>query len=63
MARTSGAVVTVTAAGAGALALVGLQCAGVSSVIAAWVGMAVVLTVRLLAMTYRITLPTYSERK
>ena len=52
-----------SAAGAGALTLVGLQYVGVSSVIAAWVGMAVVLTVRLLAMTYRITLPTYSERK
>jgi len=52
-----------SAAWAGALALVGLQYFGVSSVIAAWVGMAVVLTARLLGMTFRITLPTYSERE
>jgi uncharacterized membrane protein YeiH len=30
---------------------------------AAWVGMAVVLAARLLAMTFRITLPTYSARE
>lgn len=52
-----------SAAWAGALALVGLQYLGVSSVIAAWVGMAVVLAARLLGMTFRITLPTYSERE
>ena len=52
-----------SAAWAGALALVGLQYLGISSVIAAWVGMAVVLTARLLGMTFRITLPTYTERK
>lgn len=52
-----------SAAWAGALALVGLQALGVSSVAAAWCGMAVVLAARLLAMAYRITLPTYVERK
>lgn len=52
-----------SAAFAGALALIGLQALGVSEVAAAWSGMAVVLAVRLLAMAFRITLPTYSERK
>ena len=37
--------------------------ARVSEVAAAWSGMAIVLAVRLLAMAFRITLPTYSERK
>lgn len=52
-----------SAAWAGALALVGLQALGVSPVIAAWVGMAIVLGVRFAAMAFRLTLPTYSERK
>ena len=52
-----------SAAWAGALALIGLQELGVSPVIAAWAGMAVVLAARLLAMVFRITLPTYSERQ
>jgi len=52
-----------TAAWAGALALVGLQALGVPPVIAAWVGMASVLGVRLLAMAYRISVPIYSERQ
>jgi uncharacterized membrane protein YeiH len=52
-----------SAAWLGALALIGLQGLGVSPVIAAWSGMAVVLASRLLAMAFRITLPTYSERK
>lgn len=52
-----------SAAWAGALALIGLQTLGVSPVMAAWGGMAVVLLARLLAMAFRITLPTYSERK
>jgi uncharacterized membrane protein YeiH len=52
-----------SAAWAGALALVGLQTIGISPVIAAWAGMAIVLVARLLAMTFRITLPTYTERK
>ena len=52
-----------SAAFAGALALIGLQALGVSEVAAAWTGMAVILVLRLLAMAFRITLPTYSERK
>lgn len=52
-----------SAAWLGALALIGLQALDVSAVIAAWSGMAVVLAARLLAMAFRITLPTYSERK
>ncbi len=51
-----------SAAGAGALTLVGLQALGLSAVLAAWIGMAVVLAARLLAMAFRITLPTYAER-
>jgi uncharacterized membrane protein YeiH len=52
-----------SAAWAGALVLVGLQEWGVSPVVAMWAGMATVLAVRLAAMAFRITLPTYSERK
>lgn len=52
-----------SAAWAGALALVGLQALGVSPVAAAWIGMAVVLSARLAAMAFRITLPTYSEKE
>jgi uncharacterized membrane protein YeiH len=52
-----------SAAWAGALVLVGLQTLGVSALIAAWIGMAVVLAARLLAMAFRITLPTYTERE
>lgn len=52
-----------SAAWVGALALIGLQALGLSAVAAAWISMAVVLVARLLAMAFRITLPTYSERK
>jgi uncharacterized membrane protein YeiH len=52
-----------SAAWAGALTLIGLQALAVSPVWAAWIGMAVVLAARLLAMAYRITLPTYEERE
>lgn len=52
-----------SAAWFGALALVGLQSLGIPPVAAAWAGMAAVLAARLLAMIYRITLPTYSERE
>lgn len=52
-----------SAAWAGALGLVALQALGVSPVIAAWAGMAIVLGVRLAAMTWRISLPTYTERQ
>ena len=52
-----------SAAWAGALLLVGLQALSVSPVVAAWGGMATVLGIRLAAMAFRITLPTYSARK
>lgn len=52
-----------SAAWFGALVLVSLQALGLSPVAAAWIGMAAVLAARLLAMAYRITLPTYSERE
>ncbi|MBL8403173.1 MAG: trimeric intracellular cation channel family protein [Dechloromonas sp.] len=52
-----------SAAWAGALTLIGLQALDISPVIAAWAGMAIVLGARLLAMAFRITLPTYSERQ
>lgn len=52
-----------SAAWIGALALIGLQALEVSPVIAAWAGMAAVLGIRLAAMTFRITLPTYSARE
>jgi len=53
----------VTAAWIGAMALIGLQALGVSSVASAWAGMATVLAIRLAAMAFRITLPTYSSRE
>jgi uncharacterized membrane protein YeiH len=52
-----------SAAWVGALALIGLQALGVSPVVAAWCGMAAILAIRLAAMAFRISLPTYSERK
>ncbi len=52
-----------TAAWIGSLALIGLQELGVSAIIAAWAGMATVLAVRLAAMAFKITLPTYSSRE
>jgi uncharacterized membrane protein YeiH len=53
----------VTAAWIGAMVLIGLQALGVSPVAAAWAGMATVLAIRLAAMAFRITLPTYSSRE
>lgn len=52
-----------SAAWIGALGMIGLQALDISSVMAAWCGMAIVLLARLLAMMFRITLPTYSERE
>jgi uncharacterized membrane protein YeiH len=52
-----------SAAWIGALVLTGLQALTVSPVIAAWAGMAAVLGIRLAAMAYKITLPTYSARE
>jgi len=53
----------VTAAWIGAMVLIGLQSLGVSPVASAWAGMATVLAIRLAAMAFRITLPTYSSRE
>ena len=53
----------VSAAWLGTLVLIGLQALAVPAVTAAWAGMATVLGIRLAAMAFRITLPTYSERK
>jgi uncharacterized membrane protein YeiH len=53
----------VTAAWIGAMVLIGLQALGVSPVASAWAGMATVLAIRLAAMAFRITLPTYSSRE
>jgi uncharacterized membrane protein YeiH len=52
-----------SAAWLGALVLIGLQALDVSPVTAAWAGMAAVLGIRLAAMAYKITLPTYSARE
>ncbi len=53
----------VSAAWLGTLVLIGLQALAVPAVTAAWAGMATILGIRLAAMAFRITLPTYSERK
>jgi len=52
-----------SAAWMGSLVLIGLQALGVSAVVAAWAGMATILILRLTAMAFRITLPTYTARK
>lgn len=52
-----------SAAWTGAWVLIGLQALGVQSVVAAWAGMLAVLAIRLAAMAFRITLPTFSARK
>ncbi|MBU1365642.1 MAG: trimeric intracellular cation channel family protein [Gammaproteobacteria bacterium] len=52
-----------SAAWAGALTLIGLQALGLSPVVAAWSGMAVVLALRWIGIAFAIRLPTYSERE
>ena len=52
-----------TAAWVGALTLIGLQEIGVSAVASAWIGMAIVLFLRLLAMRYHLTLPALNAPK
>lgn len=52
-----------TAAWGGALAVIGLQEAGTPAVIAAWLGMAIVLGLRLAAMAFNITLPAFRSGK
>ncbi len=52
-----------SAAWAGALAMIGLQEAGVSPVIASWAGMGIVLGLRLAAMHFNLTLPAFGQQK
>ncbi|NJD24821.1 MAG: trimeric intracellular cation channel family protein [Betaproteobacteria bacterium] len=52
-----------SAAWAGALAMIGLQQAGLSAVASAWAGMAIVLVLRLAAIRYRLTLPALGHGK
>lgn len=52
-----------TAAWVGALALIGLQELGFSSVIASWLAMGIVLSLRLLAMRFHITLPAFGQSR
>jgi uncharacterized membrane protein YeiH len=52
-----------TAAWLGALSLIVLQEIGLSAVASAWVGMAVVLFLRLMAMRFHLTLPTLNPPK
>ena len=52
-----------SAAWMGTVVLIGLQALDVSPVVAAWAGMATILGLRLAAMAFRITLPTYTARK
>ena len=52
-----------SAAWLGAVALVGMQTAGIDQVAAVWVAMALVVAARLGAMWFRITLPTYEEKR
>lgn len=50
-----------TAAWVGALAMIGMQEFGISSVLASWLAMAIVLILRLLAMRFHITLPAFAQ--
>ncbi|UCV06202.1 trimeric intracellular cation channel family protein [Dechloromonas denitrificans] len=52
-----------TAAWVGALALIALQESGLPSVTASWLAMGIVLTLRLLAMHYHITLPAFRQQR
>jgi uncharacterized membrane protein YeiH len=52
-----------TAAWTGALTMIALQEIGLSSVMASWMGMTVVLMLRLLAMRYHITLPAFRQQR
>ena len=52
-----------SAAWAGALAMIGMQAAGVPSVTASWLAMALVLILRLAAIRYHLTLPAFSTQR
>lgn len=52
-----------SAAWAGALAMIALQEFAVSSILASWLAMAMVLVLRLVAMRYHITLPAFRQQR
>jgi uncharacterized membrane protein YeiH len=52
-----------TAAWVGALAMIAMQEIGISSVLASWLAMAIVLILRLLAMRFHITLPAFGQAR
>lgn len=52
-----------SAAWAGALAMIGMQAAGMPSVTASWLAMALVLILRLAAIRYHLTLPAFSQQR
>lgn len=52
-----------TAAWVGALSMIALEAAEVSSVTASWLAMGLILAIRLVAMRYRITLPALGQPK
>lgn len=52
-----------SAAWLGSISLIGLQALGVSPVVSAWCGMALILVIRLLALAFRVTLPTLRDKK
>jgi uncharacterized membrane protein YeiH len=52
-----------TAAWLGALAMIAMQEIGISSVLASWLAMAIVLILRLLAMRFHITLPAFGQAR
>lgn len=52
-----------TAAWIGALAMIAMEAIGLSSVLASWLAMAIVLGLRLLAMRYHITLPAFGQQR
>lgn len=52
-----------SAAWAGALAMIGMQAAGMPSVTASWLAMALVFILRLAAIRYHLTLPAFSQQR
>lgn len=52
-----------TAAWIGALSMIALETAGVSSVLASWLAMGLILAIRLSAMHFRITLPAFRQKQ
>lgn len=52
-----------SAAWLGALAMIGMQTAGVPSVPASWLAMALILALRLVAIRYHVTLPAFTPQR